>query len=310
MRKQILNKIEQYEIITIFGHIRPDGDCLGSQIALRNIIEDNYKKEAFAVGENSEQLNFLGKTNIVEDDIIQKSLAIIVDTANKKRISDARYKGAKEIIRIDHHHVGSENYGDINLQENSSSCCEIIASMAIENNLTIKEKAATALYTGIVTDTGGFCHKGTNENTLEIASKLIKYGANPSEINKNMSKKTFNKLFLKGYVINNVKKTEKGFVYCYLSISTIEKYEVSQEEASDTLEVLSNIENCPVWALFIEDKEGIRIRIRSNGPRIDFLANKYEGGGHQLASGARIKDLKEIDNFARDVDKVIEEYEK
>lgn len=308
MIKKLLESIKNFDIITIYGHIRPDGDCIGSQFGLKNIITENFKKEVHVIGDNSDRVGFLGKVEKISDEKIEKSLAIVVDTATLDRASDKSFLKAKEVIRIDHHHVGSENYGKINIVEAVSSCCEIIAYIALNNGLIINKDAATALYTGMVLDTGGFRYRGVSEQTLACAAKLISFGADPTNIDNIISCETLNKVELKGYVINNMKKTEGGFLYCYMPKKIVAKYDVSREEASDTLSVMSNIKGFPVWALLVEDDDEIRIRLRSSGPRIDYLANKYGGGGHALASGAKLSSLDQLKAFCNDVDEVIKNF--
>jgi phosphoesterase RecJ-like protein len=90
----------------------------------------------------------------------------------------------------------------------------------------------------------------------------------------------------------------------------MEEYKVFYEEASNAINVLSNIYGYPVWALILEKEGEYRIRLRSNGPRIDLLANKYDGGGHKMASGCHIFNRKEIHQFSVDADEVIRKFKR
>lgn len=315
MIENILAKIKQAKSIIIIGHVSPDGDCLGCQFGLKEIIKDSFnKKDVFVVGESSDSLKFMGKLDTIEDSVFSKSLVVLVDVANEERIGDKRYSQAIDVVKIDHHPYSDNTGSVVYVDTTVSSASEIIARIAIENNLTINKHAANSLLTGIITDSGGFKFSGVTDKTFMIASKLLSCGADPIKINKEISMVTFNELSIKGFVIDNMKKTEKGFVYCYISEATRDKYNVTYEEASNAVTTLGNIVGCPVWALFLQVNGELRIRLRSNGPVINLLAKQYGGGGHPLASGCHLKDLGDLGNiamiekFAIDADKVIEGY--
>ncbi len=311
IQNKILKKIKEYDTIIIHGHIRPDGDCLGSQLGLKSIIKNTYKnKNVYVVGGKSEYLSFLGDVDQIDDQAFEGALSIIVDTANLDRVSDQRYNLSKEIIKIDHH-IPVEDYGNYAWVGQVSSASEMIASLLLDfPKLKIDEAGATALYTGMVTDTGRFRFSGVNSNTMKTAGMLIDKGANPSEIDGYLSKESLNVIRLKGYVLSNFKMTKEGFAYATISKDIKEQFMVSDEDASSMVSVIGNIEGFPVWALFIEYDNEIRIRLRSNGPRIDQLANKYNGGGHALASGASIASFDDVEAFASDVDELLKEWNK
>ena len=105
MYKKIWVKIKENDVITIFGHVIPDGDCYGSELGLKNAILENYpNKKVYALGSGLPKFfPLVGDMDKVEDEVIKSSLAIIVDTANLSRIEDQRYSLAKDIIKIDHH---------------------------------------------------------------------------------------------------------------------------------------------------------------------------------------------------------------
>ena len=310
MIKEILEKIKNADSIIIIGHTSPDGDCLGCQFGLKEIIKENFKKEVYVAGEASVSLAFMGKLDDLSDDVFKRSLVVLTDVANEARIGDKRYKLALDIVKIDHHpysdHTGSSLYVDTEV----SSASEIIARIAMENNLVINEKAANSLLTGIITDSGGFRYSGVSSNTMKIAAYLLECGADIVRLNKMIAKVTFNELKVKGFVIENMKRTEVGFVYCYISKKTREEYNVSYEEASNALDVLGNIYNCPVWALLLEVDNEIRVRLRSSGPIINIIATKYRGGGHPLASGCYLDKIDDVYEFSRKIDDLIREYRK
>ena len=311
MLDKIIGKIKDAESIILIGHVTPDGDCLGSQFGFKEIIKDTFnKKEVYAVGEASPTLEYMGKLDIIDDEVFKKSLVIFVDLANLERAADKRYKLAKEIIKIDHHFSGEEFGSIMYVDHTVSAVCEIITKMAKDYNLVVSPKAANSLLTGIITDSGGFKFSGVTPQTFNLAAYLLEKGADIVELNKKIAMISLNELKIKGYVIENMKTTHEGFAYCLITKETMKKYNVIYEEASNAVTSLANIYGYPVWALILEKETEFRIRLRSNGPRVDLLANKYGGGGHLLASGCRIHKTSEIDAFANDADLVIREYRK
>lgn len=309
MRK-ILNKIKKYETIIIHGHKRPDGDCYGSQFGLKDIIKNTFPdKKVFVVGQTSAFVDFVGKIDIIEDDIYQGALSIVVDTAVEDRISDPRYKLGKEIIKIDHH-IPVDDYGDIRWVDTSfPSCAQMIAYFysSYQKELKLTLEGAIAMYTGIVTDTGRFRFRGVSNLTHQMAGMLLDKGVDIEYIDSKLSKETLEMIALKGYVYSNFVTTD-GFVYLKMTRDIIEKYNVSDEQAASVVGLLGGIEGYPVWALFIEYPNEVRIRLRSNGPTINELANKYDGGGHAKASGARLEGWDQLPAFIKDVEAVVKAY--
>ncbi|MBN2300785.1 MAG: bifunctional oligoribonuclease/PAP phosphatase NrnA [Acholeplasmataceae bacterium] len=309
MRK-ILNKIKKYETIIIHGHKRPDGDCYGSQFGLKDIIKNTFPdKKVFVVGQTSAFVDFVGKVDVIEDDVYQGALSIVVDTAVEDRISDPRYKLGKEIIKIDHH-IPVDDYGDIRWVDTSfPSCAQMIAYFysSYQKELKLTLEGAIAMYTGIVTDTGRFRFRGVSNLTHQMAGMLLDKGVDVEYIDSKLSKETLEMIALKGYVYSNFVTTD-GFVYLKMTRDIIEKYNVSDEQAASVVGLLGGIEGYPVWALFIEYPNEVRIRLRSNGPTINELANKYDGGGHAKASGARLEGWDQLPAFIKDVEAVVKAY--
>ena len=119
----ILSKIKEYNRIIIFGHERPDGDCIGSQYGLYNIIKETYpNKEVYITGESSEYVGFIGKPELIDDSLFKGSLAICVDCANGERLSDQRYKNCDYSIKIDHH-INVDSFCDYEYVDTTSPAC-------------------------------------------------------------------------------------------------------------------------------------------------------------------------------------------
>lgn len=309
--EQILNKIKEYNVIIIHGHVRPDGDCIGSQLGLREALRLNFPdKKVYAVGEMSNYVSFLGKIDEVSDDLYNNALAICVDCGNSERLSDQRFKLAKEVIKIDHH-IPVDSYGDLELvEEEKPACAQIIYEILENNKLKINKEIATCLYTGIVTDTGRFRFDSVTSETFVVAAKLLNYGVNIVEIDNYLSVETLDVIKFKGYVLSHFKLTKEGFAYIKITKEIVEKYNISYEDAANQVNLISTIPGYPVWSLVIEYPTEIRIRLRSRGPDVDKLANLYHGGGHAKASGAKLSSWDELKQFIKDANNLVKNYKK
>lgn len=309
--EQILAKIKQYDTIIIHGHVRPDGDCIGSQLGLREALRLNFpNKKVYAVGEMASYVKFLGEVDVIEDNVYDNALAICVDCGNSERLLDQRFKLAKEIIKIDHH-IPVDNYGDIEwVCEEKPACTQMIYEFLINANLKLNKEAAICLYTGLVTDTGRFRFDSVTSETFICAAELLKYGVDIAEIDGYLSVETLDVIKFKGYVLSHFKLTKSGFAYIKVTKEIVEKYGISYEDAANQVNVISTIPGYPVWALIIEYPAEIRVRLRSRGPDVDKLANLYNGGGHAKASGCKLADWSELTKFVKEANKLVKEYKK
>lgn len=309
--EKILELIKKYNRIIIFGHVRPDGDCIGSQFGLYEIIRNSFPdKEVYISGETSKFVSFIAKPSFVSDDLIKGSLAIVVDVANGERTSDKRFKDCDYILKIDHHPT-IDNFGDYNyVDDKAPACTQIIAEFYFkyQNELKINKAAATALYVGIYTDTGRFKYDSVKSKTFITAAKLLDLGVDLTYVDNNLSVEPINALKLRGYCLSNFNITENGFAYLVITRDIIEKYGVTDEDAASQVTTISTIDVCPVWALIIEYPTEIRIRLRSRGPIINEIAAKYQGGGHPKAAGAHLDSFADLDGFVKDMDNFVKNY--
>lgn len=306
--EQILKNIKEYNTIIIHGHQRPDGDCYGSQFGLKGIINASFpEKKVYIVGGQCELASFLGEMDVIPDELYTGALAIVVDTATAERVSDQRFLTADYVIKIDHH-IPVDNYGNYQyVDDNKPACCQIITELyqKFSSELVLSKEAAVALYTGILTDTGRFKFDSVHSDTFRTAALLLDKGVDISYIDNKLSVETINSLKLRGYVLLNFEMTEAGFAYIKMTRDVIEKFGVSDEDAASQVSTISTIEGCPVWGLFMDYPNEIRIRLRSRGPAIDALANKYNGGGHAKACGAKLANWEQLPEFINDVDELL-----
>ena len=310
--KEILKLIKKYDNIIIARHIGADPDALGSQFALKELIKENFKeKKVYAVGATASKFRFMGSLDKPENLDLSKTLLIVLDTPDKKRIDgveDLEEYGC--IVKIDHHPF-VEEFADIEYIEECSSTSQLIFKFVLENKLKMTEKIAENIYLGIVGDTDRFLHDYTTNETVELASKLL-----------NMSNIDFTKLYsslysrplsevkLQGYIYQNLELTKNNVAYIKLTDDILKKHEVDSAAAGNMINDLKYVNEILVWVFFSEDTKMniIKANIRSRGPIINEVAAKYGGGGHKYASGARLQSWTDADNLIKDLDEITSTY--
>lgn len=313
MIKEIINKIEEFQKIIILRHIRPDGDCIGSSLGLKEIIKESFPSKEVKVFANdyAKDLNFLACEDENEDENYYKdALIIVVDTSLKERISNNNYDKGAYIIKIDHH-PNVEPYGNINfVEEDRSSCCELIVKLVenSDNKLKLNNLACKLLYMGMVTDTGRFKYSVTKE-TMQRAGKLLEADIDLEYLYANLYLKDFNMYKLQGEVYRKMKITKNGVAYIYITKEMQDKFGLTPNEASLVVGSLDSIKGSLIWVAFIDTLENtIRVRLRSRFLSIDDIATKYRGGGHSRASGATLLEKKEIKLLLKDCDTKLKKF--
>lgn len=262
---------------------------------------DNFNdKDVRVLGEASDYINFLGEIDEANDEFIKDSLAIVVDTANATRVSDKRFELAKKVIKIDHHIV-VEQFGDLNYEDiTSPAAAQLVLRYAFENDWTISETAAKALYTGIVTDTGRFRFESTNSETFILVSKLLENGLDHYDINLKLNRDTKDAIRLKGEIYNSF-KTDGRVAYYIINPDRLEELGVGLETAKNQVNLLSSMEEHDIWFLVYQKDDKYKVSLRSRRVPINEIAAKYNGGGHKLASGCKIDSLEDLPKLIKDL---------
>ncbi|KGR76778.1 DHH family phosphoesterase [Ureibacillus sinduriensis] len=315
MKRQIIDKIEQYDTIIIHRHVRPDPDAYGSQFGLKRLLEANYpNKRIYAIGEHDPSLTFLETPETITDEVFNESLVIVTDTANTGRIDDTRYNAGEFLIKIDHH-PNDDQYGDLLwVDTGASSCSEMIYELFMEGkeykNWNLPDASARLLFAGIVGDTGRFIYPSASVRTFEIAGQLIKYNFDRTEVFNGMYEKEPNLLHLQGYIYENFEIDENGACFIKLTKEVLEKFQVTPSDTSLLVGSLSDIKGVVAWVFLVEEAEQIRVRLRSKGPVINELAKKFNGGGHPLASGATAYSWEEASRVIEELKEICQQFKK
>lgn len=305
VKQKIVKKIKAYDKIIIHRHVRPDPDAIGSQVALKKMIEQSFSnKTVHVVGDEDPAFQFLARMDMIEDEVFKDALIIVCDTANRGRIDDERYRLGKEIIKIDHH-PNIDEYGDVNwVDTEASSTSEMIYELFLSDQTIWKmtDEAARLIYGGIVGDTGRFLFPSTRNQTFRYAAELIEYDFDRQALYDGMYEVAQNIARLRGHVLQNLHVTDAGMSAIKITNDILEKYKVTPLETSKLVGALGDVQGIRAWVLFVEEDGIIRVRLRSKGPVINELAAKYNGGGHPLASGATVHSWEEADRLVSDLE--------
>lgn len=297
MFEAIISKIEQYDTIVIFGHRNPDGDCYGSQIALRNILRNRYPdKEIYAVGSGLKKFfDILGEMDAIPDEIIARSLAIILDSNDLDRLEDERVRTALDFAKIDHHiDTFTFTEGAEVIDDKATSTCELIYLFAKENDFEIDLISASALYLGMMTDTARFQFANNFVRMFEIARDLCDLGVDPVLLNKTNNLVPEISLSIKAFIYSHIVKDDRGILFAIATKEERDELGVTSAQIVSNTSLISYVNNYPIWLIISEtDIGGMQVEMRSSKFNVQQIAVHFGGGGHTFAAGFTIKQFKE-----------------
>lgn len=294
MFEAVLDCIKNYDTIIIHRHSRPDGDAMGSQIGMKNIILENFPdKTVYMVGDETKFFSFLSDSAMdeIDDSIYDGALAILLDFASPHLASDDRYSKAAKTVRIDHH-IYCETFTDVEVVDSSfESCCGMVTAFAVESGLRINEIAGKALYTGMLTDSGRFRYDSTNARTFQLAAALIETGFDTNELYRELYADNFDNKLLKAKFTLKIQFTKNNVAYIYTTRDEVREFGVSEFSISrGMVATMADVKGVDIWVNFTESQDGVLCELRSSRFNINPIAVKYGGGGHQKASGATVPD--------------------
>ena len=311
MFEAIQELILKYPRIIIHRHKNPDGDALGSQYGLKQILRDTYPdKEILAVGDMTPRYAFMATSPLdeIDDSAYEGALAIVLDTSARALISDERYTTATATARIDHH-IFCEEINQVEVTDTSfESCCSMIAAMAMECGWTVSPEAAKSLYTGMITDSGRFRYDSTSAQTFKIASFLMERKFSTADIYQNLYSDELSSIQLRAKFTLKIQTTPHRVAYIYTPLDEAKSYGADEFTLSrGMVNTMSEIRGIDTWVNFTETENGVLCEIRSSRYNINPIAVKYGGGGHQKASGATLKNKEEAMALLADLNALSEE---
>lgn len=287
--------------LAVLGHARPDGDCIGSQVALARTLQARGI-EVVCINPDPvpRRLQFLvqGMTFLRTDDVLNDGrdyTALYVDCADHGRPGERlRARFPKPFFSLDHH-LSNAGFATHNfIDTGSAAACEILAGLIFDNDLPVDAQTAQALYTGILTDTGQFRFNSTSRRTFLLAAELMARGAQPTEAGFELyERETTGKLQLLQRFLASLRMECDGRV-CIgrLPVGIFEETGTTAEDTEGLVDYARCIDGVDVGVLIEERADGgVKASLRAKDPiyRLDQIAAQFNGGGHACAAGLNQK---------------------
>ena len=286
--------LDGVKTVCLTGHIRPDGDSVGSTLGLYGYLKKNFPEIEVDVclEPPTEKMNFVPSIDVIRTDYPEHEpydLMICLDASNLERIGKAvkYFEQAKHTINIDHH-ISNTYFADENYVEGqSSSACEVLYGFLDPDKLNLD--IAIALYTGIIYDTGVFKYRLTSPQTMNIAAELMKYGIPTDDvIDETFNNKTYEENRIFGYsVMKSQLVCDGSVIYSTLSKKEMDDFHVTTRDLEGIIPQLRMTRGVRVAVFAYETPAGdIKVSLRSdNSFNVNELATLFGGGGHVRASG-------------------------
>ena len=301
--KKLNQRIKSAKRIVLSTHQNPDGDGLGSAVAMYHYLKSlNIDCKILHISLFPIELNFLNKNQIIEtyDESLHSNwfskvdLALIFDVGDFNRLGSVGKKiihNKINAINIDHHpslndHRFDENF--INL--NAAATGEMVYDFLIENNIPLNHETAQGIYTALMTDTGSFRHSNTNEKSHKIAMDCIKNGVNNSKIYQSIyENKSLAQVSLLAMVIKNLNFDEEGEIASFIiSDEMLKEAGANSQDIDGFTDFVRTIKGVEIAVMIFEQSnDKCRLNFRSKGKYvINEVAKAFGGGGHKFAAGA------------------------
>lgn len=282
--------------IGITGHIRPDGDCVGSCMGLYNYIIENYKDVTVDVylEEPGKEFGYIDNINIIKNipEDIEYDVFIVLDCSDVDRIAPfvSCFNKAKKTVVIDHH-VSNSGFADVSVVKHwIGSCCEVLYGLLDEGNIT--KAVAKCLYTGMIHDTGVFKYSSTNAETMRIAGILMEKGIDfTSIIDNSFYSRTFEQNKILGVALQkSVRFLDNRCIFTCISKKDCEDCNVLTTQLGGIVEQLRLTEGVEVAVFIYEADDNLyKVSFRSKSyVDVSVISCKFGGGGHIRAAGCNI----------------------
>ncbi len=293
MYQQAWQKMLDANHILLVSHIHPDGDTLGSVLALYDVLKQAGKKVSLynKTKELPYVYDFLPNFSKIKHELPQGfDLVVSCDcsTLDRLKLPQEQY----EIINIDHH-ITNHRFGTLNLiVDQFTSAGMVVYELLKANNIAMSKECATCLYTAIADDTGFFLYGDMDELTFSIVAQLVKFGANPKEIaSKVKRREPLSKIRLYGYMLNHFHLHEEGTIATIIfDKATLEATGAKRHDTKNIINMLRSIVHVTSAIMLLEEKEGgYKVSLRSKDINVAKIALEYHGGGHKTAAGFEVE---------------------
>lgn len=295
---QFMHADERYLIVS---HVNPDGDTTSSALACALMLDQLGKTYVIVnEGETPAKFGYLPRfshiCNLQKEAVAESfSRIIAVDAADSPRMGNVRHLFTEDakILNIDHHPT-NDLFGNINvIRTDAAATAEIMYELAQANGFEINADLATCIYTGLLTDTGGFRYSNTSPNVLKIASELLQFGLKPGELAERcLEETTLEHIFLLRRSLQSLKIThQKQVASLKVTREDLLQTGATSEDAGGFVNHCRNIEGVEVGLFFFETESGhVKVSFRSRS-RVDVarIAKELGGGGHARAAGCTLR---------------------
>ena len=290
IKKEILKS----KNIVILTHDVPDGDAIGSSLAMYLGLKQLGKEADVVIPKYSRTFNALPAIDKIKTEGKKDpyDLAIALDCGDIKRLNGfaSYFEDANTRISIDHHGINTM-FGDYNFVDPTApACCQILITVLKALDVKITKEIGTCLLTGIITDTGGFKYSGVTAETFEFAAELLNEGVNVSEIYRNVLQTISKEKFeLRKIAMNRVELLEEGKIaFTYITVEDENK--TGSEDHDGIVEIGRDIEGVEISIFLREtEKDNYKLSLRSNDyVNVADISLLFNGGGHIRAAGGQI----------------------
>lgn len=298
--KNIVSKIKEARRSVVISHSNPDGDTLGSMLALGSILRKLGHKVDHVAGDPVPEIyRFLPFSKLVknpDDGALKKNhdLAFSLDCGSLKRLGKARnlWQNASLTVNIDHH-VSNERFGEVNwIEPDAVSTGQLVYWLARALNVEVTKELATLLYTTLLTDTSCFSNSSTNSEALFWGAELISLGADHKNVyRKVFLEKPFRAVKVFATALSHLSLEKNGEVaWTYITKEEMKSLKASGEDTEDIIDYIMRTKGVKVGIFFREEDNETKVSLRSNVDLdVSKIAISLGGGGHKRASGINIK---------------------
>lgn len=316
----IIEKIKGSKKSLVLAHQNPDGDTLGSMLAVGAILRILGHTVDHSISDPVPEIyKFLSYTELVkepEDTSLQSEydLAFSLDCGSVHRLGKTQllWEKAKYTINIDHH-VSNEKFANLNwIEPDATSTGQLVYWLAKALKIKITKEIATLLYTTLLTDTGCFANSNTNANALRWGAELIELGTDHENVYKKaFLEKPFRTIKIFGIGLNNLTLCENpAIAWTQVRLKDMEAFSATSEDTEDIADYMTRIKGIKIGVFFREDEKETKVSLRTNTDfDVSKIAVEFGGGGHKRAAGINIrKPLEDVKKLV--LSKVKEEFQK
>jgi phosphoesterase RecJ-like protein len=298
--QQISELLRSQKTFLVLTHYRPDGDAVGSQLALLLLLKDLGKTvEAWNDDELPAKFRFLPHSDLITRPPAEPKdfdMVIAIDTSTWQRVGTAaqRIRSKKHFANIDHH-VSNETFAEINwVVPEAPASGQIAFDLIKGGGFKLTREIATCLFAAISTDTGSFSYANTTAASLRVAAELVDTGINVGEICRHVYESyPYGRLMLLQKALARLQLADQDRIaYMWITRKMFEESGARREDTEGLIDYGRAIRGVIVALLFEEQAEAgkFRVSLRSKHPKVDVnsIARRFGGGGHREAAGARI----------------------